>query len=221
MATQSEDKAVSSALPVQAAIAPAVTQAFPPEEKMLADGVAEAVQEIDALGGCGYWHSCSGCHETNEGHETGWYPYSKIFNCYLGSGCHECGGIGVIWDHHTADMLADLGQELDARVTADSVPAGTRAQLETSLHSSLLSQVSVLTEALEKIERRTCLSDNEGVVEVNRIARKALGLDPEPKHMFVPSAQHMGDCRVCGNVEEAPQHFARTALSAQGEKTDG
>ncbi len=173
------DKAVSSALPVQAAIAPAVTQAFPPEEKMLADGVAEAVQEIDALGGCGYWHSCSGCHETNEGHETGWYPYSKIFNCYLGSGCHECGGIGVIWDHHTAEMLADLGQELDDGVTAGSSQSGGERELETNLHSSLLSQVSVLTEALEKIASQTAGRADGHYTNLHIIARTALSAQGE------------------------------------------
>jgi hypothetical protein len=114
----------------QAAIASAVTPTWPPEQVMLAEGVAEAMREAHALGGCGYWHSCSGCHETNEGYETGWYPYSEIFQCHLGSGCHECGGIGVIWDHHTAEMLADLGQDLDSSLTADHGSETPRALLE-------------------------------------------------------------------------------------------
>lgn len=46
----------------------------------------------------GHWHSCSGCHETVDGQETGHYTYSDVYKCYEGSGCHECGGIGVIWD---------------------------------------------------------------------------------------------------------------------------
>ena len=41
---------------------------------------AEVLQE-------GFWRSCSGCHESNEGHPTG--PHSATFNCHLGSGCHE------------------------------------------------------------------------------------------------------------------------------------
>lgn len=44
----------------------------------------------------GFWRSCSGCHESNEGHPTG--PYSDTFRCHLGSGCRECGGIGAIWE---------------------------------------------------------------------------------------------------------------------------
>ncbi|WP_299686654.1 hypothetical protein [uncultured Tateyamaria sp.] len=45
----------------------------------------------------GFWYSCSGCHSTNQGAETGDYPYSKTFGCYLGAGCSECGGIGAVW----------------------------------------------------------------------------------------------------------------------------
>lgn len=42
-----------------------------------------------------YWRSCTGCHETIDGQETGNYPYSEEFRCYLGSGCAECGGLGA------------------------------------------------------------------------------------------------------------------------------
>lgn len=55
------------------------------------DGVAEAIAEGD-----GFWRSCSGCHETNEGVPLG--AYSSIMKCHLGMGCRECGGIGAIWD---------------------------------------------------------------------------------------------------------------------------
>lgn len=57
-----------------------------------AKDVAEAMQDG------GHWRSCSGCHETNEGYETGHYPYSPVYQCHVGSGCHECGGIGVTWE---------------------------------------------------------------------------------------------------------------------------
>jgi hypothetical protein len=53
--------------------------------------------EIDAeLFEEGYWLPCSGCHESDEGHPTG--PWSDTFRCNLGSGCHECGGIGAVWE---------------------------------------------------------------------------------------------------------------------------
>ena len=54
-------------------------------------GVAETL-----AGQGGDWRSCSGCHELNEGHDTG--PYSAVLKCHLGNGCSECGGIGAIWD---------------------------------------------------------------------------------------------------------------------------
>lgn len=44
----------------------------------------------------GQWRSCTGCHELNEGHATG--PWSTAFRCNVGNGCHECGGIGAIWE---------------------------------------------------------------------------------------------------------------------------
>lgn len=56
----------------------------------------------------GFWRSCSGCHELNEGIPTG--PYHPGLKCYIGLGCHECGGIGAIWD--TTDYT-NMGEFLD------------------------------------------------------------------------------------------------------------
>ncbi|MCA0275852.1 MAG: hypothetical protein LCH86_07610 [Proteobacteria bacterium] len=55
--------------------------------------VAECVDEYAERG---FWRSCSGCHELNDGAPTG--QYSKAFKCHLGTGCGECGGIGAVWD---------------------------------------------------------------------------------------------------------------------------
>ena len=55
------------------------------------DGVSRALENK-----VGFWKSCSGCHELNEGVPTG--PYSRVLKCHLGMGCSECGGIGAIWD---------------------------------------------------------------------------------------------------------------------------
>lgn len=70
-------------------------------------GIPEAIKE-----GGGLWRSCSGCHELNEGHDTG--PYSKVFSCVLGSGCSECGGIGVVWDSTDYDEMARSVSNADA-----------------------------------------------------------------------------------------------------------
>ncbi len=48
----------------------------------------------------GFWKSCTGCQESVDGYvSTKDYPYDPLFRCQPGSGCHECGGIGVIWDN--------------------------------------------------------------------------------------------------------------------------
>jgi hypothetical protein len=60
--------------------------------------------------GSGFWQSCSGCHDTEDGHPTGPYTYSQVFGCALGSGCSECGGIGAVWDNTDYEAMAsDLG----------------------------------------------------------------------------------------------------------------
>ena len=59
------------------------------------DGIVDLVKE-----GAGFWRSCSGCYETEDGHPVGQYPYSEIMGCALGSGCSECGGIGAVWDNN-------------------------------------------------------------------------------------------------------------------------
>ena len=83
------------------------------EERMrgMSARIAEVMAECAADGGVGYWKSCSGCHETNEGYETGHYPYSEVFQCHVGSGCSECGGIGVVWEHHTKEGLDWLSRQ--------------------------------------------------------------------------------------------------------------
>lgn len=62
--------------------------------KYMVSAVAERMEEND-----GFWHACSGCQESDEGYVSPeLWPRSEIFQCQPGAGCHECGGIGVIWD---------------------------------------------------------------------------------------------------------------------------
>mgnify|MGYP000181434862 CR=1 FL=1 len=65
--------------------------------------IAKSVDSVLKEDG-GFWHSCSGCHETIDGHTNA--PFSNIFKCYLGSGCHECGGIGAVWDNTDYEDMA-------------------------------------------------------------------------------------------------------------------
>lgn len=86
-------------------------------------GVAESAIN-EALESGGWWASCSGCHETNEGVSDG--PRS-IFGCHSGSGCHECGGIGVIWhESPTDEQLAILAADPDTAPQPAQVPEGWR-----------------------------------------------------------------------------------------------
>lgn len=70
--------------------------------------------------GAGFWRSCSGCHETNEGYTTG--PYSQALKCHLGVGCRECGGTGSVWDDTDYDAMADfMEQSMDSPQLAEQV----------------------------------------------------------------------------------------------------
>ncbi|WP_395503062.1 hypothetical protein [Ectopseudomonas mendocina] len=72
------------------------------------EGVAEVLAE-----GHGFWRSCTGCHETEDGHPVGSYAYSSVLQCSLGSGCSECGGLGATWDNTDYDEVVRLMLEDD------------------------------------------------------------------------------------------------------------
>lgn len=76
--------------------------------------IREVIEEESANDAVAGWRSCTGCHETNEGAETGHYPYSKAFGCYVGAGCRECGGIGVRWEHYSKEDLCAMARDLPA-----------------------------------------------------------------------------------------------------------
>lgn len=72
-------------------------------------GVKEVIEE-----GGGFWHSCSGCYESNEGAPPKGATYSTIFQCYLGCGCDECGGLGAVWDNTDYEDMARFMAGQDA-----------------------------------------------------------------------------------------------------------
>ena len=78
--------------------------------------VAECVKEYAENG---FWRTCSGCHETEDGHDVGHYPFNKAFDCKLGSGCSECGGIGAVWD--TTDYL-DMAHQISCSPGSIAAP---------------------------------------------------------------------------------------------------
>lgn len=82
-------------------------------------GVKEQISEGD-----GFWRPCSGCYETVDGHAAGVYPYSNVLRCALGGGCHECGGIGAVWDNTDYEAMADYMQRENEKVAAPVANAG-------------------------------------------------------------------------------------------------
>jgi len=106
-----ERDALQATLAANNATAPAQ-----PQEPIEFNGIAEAI-----AGGDGFWRSCSGCHELNEGHDTG--SYSTVFKCALGNGCSECGGIGAVWD------TTDYGEMAEAMLAADNATTPAQPQI--------------------------------------------------------------------------------------------
>lgn len=84
------------------------------------------IRETMAEGG-GFWTSCSGCHDTEDGHPTGPYSYSQIMGCALGSGCSECGGIGAVWDNTDYEAMYSDQDEGDGAAPA---PGNTAQPVE-------------------------------------------------------------------------------------------
>jgi hypothetical protein len=79
----------------------------------------------------GFWHSCSGCHDTEDGYPTGNYSHSAVFGCALGSGCHECGGLGATWDNN------DYSEEPDDAAAPLAVPVPAEQSAPTDLSKRL------------------------------------------------------------------------------------
>lgn len=104
------------------------------------DIVARKIKECVAEGD-GFWRTCSGCHESEDGHDIGHYPHSKTFGCKLGGGCGDCGGIGAVWDTTDyEDMAASINAEDAEIVRLRSDLSRMREALETAR-----SQVSELS----------------------------------------------------------------------------
>ncbi|MEO0698478.1 MAG: hypothetical protein AAFY81_02035, partial [Pseudomonadota bacterium] len=71
-------------------------------------GIPEAIRE-----GGGFWRTCTGCYESEDGHPVGHYPHSNVLDCALGGGCSECGGIGAVWDNTDYSAMVDYLDALE------------------------------------------------------------------------------------------------------------
>jgi hypothetical protein len=134
-----------------------------PSAQVDAARIAEVVAEGD-----GWWQSCSGCLECEDGHPNGDYPYSDAFKCQVGSGCGDCGGLGVTW--HDARGLAEWCDEQAAEMSREAKAEARATAAE--------AQVKEMREALEdwdKADAQITSHDPEpdSVSRLNRNALKA------------------------------------------------
>ena len=90
----------------------------------LIEGLERALPEMDPEEG--RWLTCSGCYESEDGHPVGSYPSSALLGCTLGGGCHECGGLGAIWDMTNYADFAELALAQDTATAVVVDEAMTR-----------------------------------------------------------------------------------------------
>lgn len=67
---------------------------------------ADAIDIPERVFDDGHWRPCTGCHESNHGSTAS--PYSRSLRCHRGSGCHECGGLGAVWEQFDEDAMREL-----------------------------------------------------------------------------------------------------------------
>lgn len=92
-------------------IAALTTEPASPQEPDFASTIAALIKDECESGAAAGWRSCTGCHESNEGYETGRYPYSPMFGCHVGHGCSECGGLGVVWEYWSESDLEAMARD--------------------------------------------------------------------------------------------------------------
>lgn len=67
-------------------------------------------EEVSNGAACG-WMPCTGCYDTEDGHPTAHYRHSRVFGCDVGSGCSECGGLGVVFQYWSPEDLEDMQRD--------------------------------------------------------------------------------------------------------------
>lgn len=94
------------------------------EAQSLIETITEQTKEEKS----GFWTHCTGCYESGEyGGMESHYPNSAIFGgCKMGSGCGECGGLGVRWDdtdyeEMAREILADETRTPKPSVTVEEI----------------------------------------------------------------------------------------------------
>ena len=83
----------------------AFRQSRAPQDPALSD-VKRVMEESG-----GAWRACTGGYETVDGYPSGEYPLSPALGCHVGCGCHECGGLGAVWEYWSDEDVALLAAE--------------------------------------------------------------------------------------------------------------
>lgn len=63
----------------------------------------------------GFWQSCSGCYETEDGYPVGDYPIHPKHYVPVGGGCRECKGKGIVfhpWTKADAEGFREFAIEV-------------------------------------------------------------------------------------------------------------
>jgi len=154
------------AAPVAQSTAGAAQQPPAVAEPVELMGVREEIAE-----GSGFWRECSGCYDTEDGHPTQNYAYSKVFGCSLGNGCSECGGIGAVWDNTDYQAMARDWDKDDGaapalnpskvRDTADSEDLETALRLLSNLKRDLEHARRFSPDTLATYRRACCSAEGD------------------------------------------------------------
>lgn len=182
-----------------AALAPAPAQDV--EARSSADSewqsIAQGVQDRVAEGE-GFWKSCSGCYETEDGQNVHGYSHSTVFGCDLGSGCSECGGIGAVWDTTDYSKMAD---EMHAEMVA-----GDAAGSELDLNDPLASEIMGAT--------RLHTHDHEMAYNITREVLAAIRTQPQTAFRTPAASESLSDRLLDGltaTVEGLQRELAEEA----------
>lgn len=102
------------------------------EVDALTDGLRERIEGVVEFNGCGFWRTCTGCYESEDGHPNGDYPHSEVLGCTLGGGCSECGGIGAVWDAIDYEQMARemIAEDAAQPPAMPPQPAPAKGELE-------------------------------------------------------------------------------------------
>jgi cell division protein FtsB len=144
--------------------------------------IADVVAEESANGAAVGWRPCTGCHETCDGHEIGHYPHSDVFGCSVGSGCSECGGLGVVWEYWSKEALDDMQRDARRPPISEGVEAEAKIRAWTDkwvLYDDHKAAITALSAELERVRANCETVCDSYVAENQRLHDRATSAEAE------------------------------------------